>query len=48
MDVQRLEAHGTMLVEFDPESGPGALTLVEIRTDREVAPGRVGVLLQNE
>ena len=44
--VQRLEAHGTMLAEFDPQSSPCALALVETRTGREVAPGRVGVLLQ--
>ena len=47
MDVQRLEAHGTILAEFDPESSPGALVLVETRTSRDVAPARVGVLLQN-
>ena len=47
MDVQRLEAHDTTLAKFDPESGLGVLALVETRTGREVAPGRVGVLLQN-
>ena len=31
MDVQHLETHGTMLVEFDPESGSGAFALVEAR-----------------
>ena len=44
MDVQRLEAHRTLLVELDPDSGPGGLVLGKIRTGQEVASSRTGSL----
>lgn len=48
MDVEHLQADSAVLGELHPESSPRTLSSIETRASWEVAPGRIGVLLQKK